>query len=60
MEGWEDYEDTDNYLYLLIGNLSSSFVTKSFTAIEQEVIRDYVSNSNVVTKNQDAYKDLME
>ena len=60
MRDWEDYEDTDNYLYVLINNLSSSFVTNSFTAIEQEVIREYVSNSNVVTKNPNAYKDLME
>ncbi len=60
MANWEDYEDTDNYLYVLINNLSSSFVTNSFTAIEQQVIREYVTNSNVVTKNQGAYKDLMQ
>ena len=60
MANWEDYEDTDNYLYVLINNLSSSFVTNSFTAIEQEVIREFVTNSNVVTKNQDVYKDLMQ
>ena len=59
-EYWEEYEYVDNYLYLLINNLSSTFVTKSYNEIEQEVLRDYVLNSNVVTKNQDAYKDLIQ
>ena len=57
---WVDYEDTDNYLYVLIDNLSSTIVTKSYNSMQQEVIRDYVSNSNVVTKNKDAYKDLIQ
>jgi hypothetical protein len=60
MADWEDYEDTDNYMYVLIDLLSSTFVNRSYAAIEQEVIRDYVSNSNVVTKNKNVYKDLIE
>ncbi len=60
MATWEDYEDVDNYLYVLIGNLSSTAVTKSFKTIEQEVLRDYVFNSKKVKKYKDAYKDLIE
>lgn len=60
MADWEDYEDTDNYLYVLINDLSSSFVDKSYKSIENKIIKDYVSNSNVVTKNQDVYKDLIK
>lgn len=60
MANWNDYEDTDNYMYVLINELSSTIVSNSFTSIQQEVIRDYVSNSSVVTKNQDTYKDLIK
>ncbi len=60
MADWEDYEDTDSYLYVLINDLSTSFVDKSYKSIENKIIRDYVSNSKVVTKNQYAYKDLIE
>lgn len=60
MADWNDYEDTDNYMYILINELSATLVNNSFTSIQQEVIREYVSNSNVVTKNQDAYKDLIK
>ncbi len=60
MSDWEKYEDTDNYMYVLINNLSSLFVEEAYNEITQEVIRDYVTNSEVVTKNQEAYRDLIQ
>ncbi len=60
MNNWEEYEDTDSYLYVLINSLSSTAVNKAYKVIEQEVLRDYVYNSKVVKKYKDAYKDLIE
>ena len=59
MADWEEYEDTDNYMYVLIGNLSSTFVEEDYASIENKIITDYVSNSEVVTINKDAYSDLI-
>ncbi len=57
---WKDYEDTNSYMYTLTSSLSATTVDRSYATIQQEVIRDYVSNSNVVVKDQNVYQDLIK
>ena len=56
---WEDYEDTDNYLYVLVNSLASTSVNNAFTKIQQEILNDYVYTGNSVVKYADAYADLV-
>ncbi len=56
---WEDYEDTDNYLYVLVNSLASTSVNNAFTKIQQEILNDYVYTGSSVVKYTDAYADLV-
>ena len=56
---WEDYEDTDNNLYVLVNSLASNSVNNAFTKIQQEILNDYVYTGSSVVKYTDAYADLV-
>lgn len=56
---WEDYEDTDNYLYVLLNSLASTSVNNSFTKLQQTILNDYVYTGNSVVTYPDAYADLV-
>lgn len=60
LDNWTDYEDTDNYMYILHNALSATYVNSQYAAKRQEILRDYIYNSNVVYKNEKAYQDLIE
>ena len=60
LDNWTDYEDKDNYMYILLNTLSATYVSGQFSAKQQELLRDYIYNSNVVYKNESAYADLIK
>ncbi len=60
LENWNDYENTDNYLYVLFSKLAKTYVDNAYKTATQEIFADYANNSSVVVKYQDAYKDLVK
>ena len=61
LENYDDYEDTDNYMYVLFNALSSSTVTKKVTDKQNEIINKYVydANNTYVKLFTGAYADLI-
>ncbi len=57
---YKDYKDTDNYMYVLYSNLISTYVDDAFNNEKQEIFGQYVNNSQVVVKYQDAYKEYIQ
>ncbi len=58
-ENFVDYENTDNYLYVLYNKLASTYVNNAYKNATQEIYADYANNSRVVVKYPEAYKDLV-
>lgn len=59
LENWYELEDTNNYLYVLINNLSSTYVSQQYGAIQQRILSEYVYNNDVVVRYKETYKDLI-
>ena len=61
LANYDDYEDTDNYMYVLFNALSSSTVTKKVTDKQNEIINKYVydANNTYVKLFTGAYADLI-
>lgn len=57
---WDDYKDTDNYMYVLHGQLASALASKAFDDEKLKIDNEYGKNSNVVVRYEDAYKDLLK
>ncbi len=59
---WDDYEDTDSYLYLLCDSLSSSAVSNAVSDYQRETLNEYryKEDSTAVKLYQDRYADLMK
>ncbi len=59
VNGWDDYEDTDSYLYKLMNVYSSSYVSNALSEKTQAIV-DTFYNSTCVTKYTNAYQDLLK
>ncbi|MBE5736821.1 MAG: hypothetical protein E7348_00270 [Clostridiales bacterium] len=60
LKDWDEYENTNNYLYVLHGNLATNIANKQFSITEQKIINDYVNNTELVVRYPEVYKDLIE
>ncbi len=58
LENWDDYENTDNYLYILHGNLASNIASTRFNEFQQTIINEYINNTNFVKIYKDVYSNL--
>ena len=57
---WEDVEDTDNYLYVILNALATDAVEKAFDKEQKAILNEYVySGSDYVVKYEDRYADLL-
>ena len=58
---FDEYEDTDNYMYVLFNSLASSSVSKKLTDNQNSIINKYVydSNNTYVKLFTGAYADLI-
>jgi hypothetical protein len=58
---WEDFEDTNNYLYVLMNNLSSTAVNNALTQANTEVLNKYVYavDNDYVVVYEDRFADLL-
>ncbi len=61
LANYDDYEDTNGYLYLLFNSLTSNKVTSELTKKQSEILNTYLYNQETkgVTFYKDAYKDLV-
>lgn len=58
---WDNYEDTDNYLYLLTNRISQNATNRAIETKRTEIINEYIYGSNSkVTKYKDVYADLLK
>ena len=57
--GWDDYKNTNHYLYVLLDNMASSAVDKALTNAKNKVISDYVQSGVAVTLYESRYADLI-
>lgn len=60
MAGWNEWEDTDNYLYILVDKLTSSSVTNVLNKNKTDLINKYVYGDGYVVRNDSVYQDLFE
>lgn len=58
---WEDYEDTDNYLYLLCNSLSSTAVSNAITKYQNRILNKYIyeQKDTFVKFFTETYQDLL-
>lgn len=59
VDGFEDYEDNESYLYLLMNSISSSAVSINLTKIENDLINTSLYENNCVTTYKSRYSDLL-
>ncbi len=59
---WEDYEDTESYLYLLANSLFSTEVSNAVTKYQRDTLNTYRydEESDAVTLYKDRYADLLK
>ncbi len=61
LNNWEDYEDKDNYLYLLANRVSSSLVSTKLQEYENGLLNKYRYESDKYVKVfEDVYADLIQ
>ncbi len=59
INGWDDYEDTDSYLYLLMSEMSSTRVSKAYTEKQTNVINQYTYEKKSIERFEKTYSDLV-
>ena len=59
VENYKDYENTDNYMYILYNKLASTYVENAYQNATQDIYGQYANNSQVVVRYEDAYSDLV-
>lgn len=59
VNGWDDYEETESYLYLLMSEMSSARVSNAQSERENNIVNEYTYAKSGVTKYEKAYKDLL-
>lgn len=58
LDGWKDFEDTDNFLYTFVDSLTSAKVSAATTKAQNKIINEY-RYSDKVTVYSDSYADLL-
>ena len=58
LDGWKDFEDTDNFLYTFVDSLTSAKVSAAKTKAQNKIINEY-RYSDKVTVYSDSYADLL-
>ena len=57
---WNDFEDTDNYLYVLLNELVSNKISQKVTKEQNDILNTYVyGEDSKVVKYTDRYADLL-
>lgn len=56
---WDEYENTDNYLYVLHGNLASNIANTKLNNEQQDIYNRYINNKSCVKIYKDVYKDML-
>lgn len=56
---YDDFEDTDHYLYTMLTNIGSTSVQKAVSDANTKVLNDYVHSGKAVTLYEDRYADLV-
>ena len=59
LAGWNDYEETDSYLYLLTSELTTSRVSKAQTIRQTNVINKYTYESPSIERFTKTYSELV-
>ena len=59
VENYKDYENTNNYMYILYNKLASTYVENAYQNSIQDIYGQYANNSRVVVRYEDAYSDLV-
>lgn len=59
MADWDNWEDTNNYLYSLVNSLSSTAVNNALNKNRNDLVNEYIRNGNYVVRYDEVYKDLM-
>jgi hypothetical protein len=60
INGWDDWEDTNSFIYTLFNSISSTPVNNALTSVQNKLLNDYVySNNGSVVKYVDRYADLL-
>lgn len=57
---WDNYEDKDNYMYILHGNLATNIANTLLNTTQQEIVNDCISDTAKVKIYKDTYKDLIK
>lgn len=60
-DNWANFEDTDNYLYILYNQLVSNEISETISKYQVDLLNTYVYGENSkVTKYESRYADLMK
>lgn len=60
LETYNEYEDTDNYLYKLLNSVSSTAVNNALSQKQNEIVNTYVNSKDCVVLYEDRYADLLK
>lgn len=59
LDTWDDYKDTDGYLYIFEDAVSSSYVSNALELKQNEVINKYRNDTNYVVVYTNRFSDLL-
>mgnify|MGYP003298878469 CR=1 FL=1 len=61
LEGWDDYKDTDNFMYQLVNSLKGTTVTNALSEQETAIVNlyRYGEKKDSVKLFEKAYADLL-
>ena len=60
VENYDDYEDTNNFMYILYNKLAATYVADAYSIETEKIFDQYANDSQFVVRYKDAYKDLVE
>ncbi len=60
VDNYIDYKNVNNYMYILYTNLASTLVEHAYSNATDTIFNQYLNDSQVVVKYQEAYKDLIQ
>lgn len=59
LANWDEFEDTTNYLYVLMNNVSSTVVNNALTQEQNRIKNTYINAGDYVVLNESAYAELV-
>ncbi len=57
--GWDDWKDTENYLYVLVDQMSQTIVENAVSKNTNDLINKYIRGEGYVVRNDSVYADLL-